>query len=158
MGRKDSLWKNLSRIAGKFPSEYSFVPTTYILKQSSQWERFQASRSEAEEGKLWIMKPSNQAQGRNIRVLSKKSKVKREEEYIISEYIANPHLIDGFKYDLRIYVLVTSYDPLRVYLFDDGLGRFATEKYSTAVKELSKQYVHLTNYSLNKHNPKFREN
>ena len=67
-------------------------------------------------------------------------------------------MIDGLKYDLRVYVLVTSYDPLRVYVFNDGLTRFATEKYSTNAKELSKRYVHLTNYSLNKNNPKFKEN
>jgi tubulin polyglutamylase TTLL4 len=71
-------------------------------------------------------------------MISKHSRVERNEEYIICEYVANPHLIDGLKYDLRIYVLVTSYDPLRVYLFNDGLTRFATEKYSTSTKELSK--------------------
>lgn len=46
-------------------------------------------------------------------------------------YVHKPHLINGFKYDLRIYVLVSSFDPLRVYMYDEGLVRFATEKYST---------------------------
>ena len=42
---------------------------------------------------------------------------------------SQPFLIDGFKFDFRIYVLVTSCDPLRVYVYQDGLGRFATIKY-----------------------------
>jgi len=37
--------------------------------------------------------------------------------------------MDGFKFDLRIYVLVTACDPLRVFVYFDGLGRFATVKY-----------------------------
>jgi len=45
----------------------------------------------------------------------------------VSEYIGNPHLIKGLKYDLRIYVVVTSYDPLKIYVYNEGLCRFATE-------------------------------
>lgn len=63
----------------------------------------------------------------------------------------NPHLIDGYKYDLRIYVAVISYDPLKVYIFDEGLVRFATCKFTTKLKEVKKRFIHLTNFSVNKH-------
>ena len=39
--------------------------------------------------------------------------------WIISKYI-NPHLINGFKYDLRIYILVTSFNPLIIYIYKNG--------------------------------------
>lgn len=76
----------------------------------------------------------------------------------MSKYIANPHLFNRRKYDLRLYVLITSFDPLRIYLFKDGLVRFATEEYSSPSKSGKKRYVHLTNYSVNKNAPKFRPN
>lgn len=69
-----------------------------------------------------------------------------------------PHLINNLKYDLRVYVLVTSYCPLKVYIYKDGLVRFATEKYSLDPKLIGSQYVHLTNFSINKKNAKFVKN
>lgn len=74
------------------------------------------------------------------------------------DYIANPHLINNFKYDLRVYVLITSIDPLRVYMYKDGLVRFATEEYSTKSKDLKKRFIHLTNFSVNKQSPNFIAN
>lgn len=61
-------------------------------------------------------------------------------------------MINALKFDLRIYVLVTSYDPLRVYLYDDGLVRFCTEPYSTSKSAMQNPFGHLTNYSVNKKN------
>lgn len=55
--------------------------------------------------------------------------VKPGEDLICQQYVSRPFLIDGYKFDLRIYVLVTSCDPLRVFVYKDGLGRFSTVKY-----------------------------
>ena len=71
---------------------------------------------------------------------------------IVQEYCDKPFLIDGFKFDLRIYVLVTSCDPLRVFLYNDGLVRLSTEPYASPQDtNIEQLYMHLTNYSINKH-------
>ncbi len=40
-----------------------------------------------------------------------------------------PFLLDGFKFDLRVYVAVTSCDPFRIFVYKDGLARFTTQQY-----------------------------
>lgn len=50
-------------------------------------------------------------------------------------YLHKPYLISGNKFDLRIYVYVTSYDPLRVYIFNDGLVRFASCKWVYVIQQ-----------------------
>lgn len=48
---------------------------------------------------------------------------------VIQEYIEYPLLIDGYKCDLRVYVLVTSCDPLKIFIYNEGLVRLSAEKY-----------------------------
>lgn len=50
-------------------------------------------------------------------------------QYVVQEYVDTPLLLDGRKMDLRLYVAVMSYDPLVIYLHEDGLCRLAAEQY-----------------------------
>ena len=50
-------------------------------------------------------------------------------EVVMSTYIARPLLLRGCKFDLRIYVLVASCDPLRIYIYREGLVRLCTQRY-----------------------------
>ncbi len=53
---------------------------------------------------------------------------------IVQEYIENPLLIDGFKCDLRVYVLITSCCPLRIFVYNEGLVRLSAEQYRNPVE------------------------
>ena len=78
---------------------------------------------------------------------------------VVQTYIKNPLLIDGLKFDLRVYALVTDCDPLRIFIFKEGLGRFATAAYVKPTDEnIENTFMHLTNYSLNKHSEDFVPN
>lgn len=80
-----------------------------------------------------------------------------DELSVVSRYVTNPLLINGYKFDLRIYVVVTCYEPLRLYVYKEGLARFASETY-TAKFNKNNRYMHLTNYSINKKNQNFVQN
>ena len=108
---------------------------------------------------IWIVKPSSSSRGRGIYIIDDPSQVNRQEACVVSRYLDNPLLLYGHKFDLRLYVVVTSFDPLRVYIYREGLVRFASERYSNEdLTSDTAMYSHLTNYSINKNNEKFVKN
>ena len=54
------------------------------------------------------------------------SELEGEDKCVVQKYLANPLLFQGLKFDLRIYVLVACIQPLRIYIYNEGLVRFAT--------------------------------
>ena len=79
--------------------------------------------------------------------------VKFTELHLAQRYVAKPLTFHGYKLDLRIYVLLLSARPLRVYWYTDCLLRFATQKYD--LDDLENAYSHLTNSSINKNSTSY---
>ncbi|XP_069809866.1 probable tubulin polyglutamylase TTLL9 isoform X3 [Dendropsophus ebraccatus] len=75
------------------------------------------------------------------------------ENYVAQRYIENPYLIGGRKFDLRVYVLVTSYTPLRAWLYRDGFARFSNTRFT--LSSIDDQYIHLTNVAIQKTAPDY---
>lgn len=60
----------------------------------------------------------------------------------VQEFVHNPILVDGYKFDIGVYTIITSIQPLRVYIFDsDVLFRFCTDKYYPFDPEVKDKYV-----------------
>ena len=56
----------------------------------------------------------------------------------------------GKKFDLRIYVLVTSYRPLKCWLYREGFARFSGSLFSMDKKDIANNFIHLTNVAIQK--------
>ena len=125
LGRKDYLWKNINRMARKHGAAYDFCAKSYVLPADRE-----TLEREFVEGDVYIVKPPASAEGRGIRLVNKADGLPRPgQPAIVQRYIGEPYLIGNRKFDLRIYVGVTSFDPLRAYVFEEGLCRFATSEY-----------------------------
>src|SRR5690606_11870780 len=70
------------------------------------------------------------------------------ETYIVQQYISQPLLIGGKKFDMRLYALVTSWTPLVVWIYRSGFCRFSSEAYCST--ELDNIVAHLTNVAVQK--------
>jgi len=157
IGRKDRLWKNYHKLMLKHgKSEFGFLPRTFCLPADTKllrkvWER------KGGKGR-WIVKPPALARGEGIKVINKWCQIPTARPLIVQRYVARPYLINETKFDLRLYVLVTSMNPLRIYLYDDGLVRFASNKYTNESSKVHDVFTHLTNYSINKKSSTYLSN
>lgn len=157
IGRKDRLWKNYHKLMLKHgKSEFGFLPRTFCLPADTKllrkvWER------KGGKGR-WIVKPPALARGEGIKVINKWSQIPTTRPLVVQRYVARPYLINETKFDLRLYVLVTSMNPLRIYLYDDGLVRFASNKYTNESSKVHDLFTHLTNYSINKKSASYLSN
>ena len=154
--RKARLAQSLELMRKKFPREFSFYPTTYVLPQSFASFKTLFAQNGQSKG-TYIIKPDGSAQGKGIFLTRNIEDVENLSSVCVAQqYIRNPLLIEKKKFDLRIYVLVTSCSPLRMYLFQDGLVRICTEEYKRPnTSNMRDRCMHLTNYSVNKRSEKY---
>ena len=154
---KDLLYKNYLYMKSYFKA-YNYMPITYEYPKDAKKIEKKFSNYKLNLKDLWIVKPTNLFSGKGIHIF----KSLREEQkidlkkYLISKYLDNPHLIKGKKYDMRIYVLITGFQPLRVYLYNEGLIRIAADKYQLNLNSLDNKYSHLTNTAINVENKKYK--
>ncbi|SOV14699.1 tubulin--tyrosine ligase, putative [Plasmodium sp. gorilla clade G2] len=152
--RKDELSKHLKKMKKYFPQCYNFFPMTWILpNELSDFKNYFKKKGSS---KTYIVKLKNSCQGKGIYLTQNLDNINKYESCIIQKYIHKPLLINGLKFDIRLYVLITGSDPLRIFLHEEGLVRLSIEKYKLPKnKNLKHINMHLTNFSINKMSDKF---
>ena len=149
LGRKDNLYINYLKMKKKFQSEYNYMPKKYILPQDrDEVQEIMREYNIFNIKEIYIVKPLASTHGKGVRILTDSTTVPIKG--ILENYIYNPHLINRRKYDMRIYVLVTGFRPLKIYIYENGIIRFCSEKYTTDAEKFNNNYIHITNYSVNK--------
>eukprot|EP00948_MAST-09A_sp_MAST-9A-sp1_P002308 g2308.t1 len=175
--RKDLLVKNLKRLRRHLErnecpddaAKFAFFPATFTLP--SEYGIF-VEEFKRNPGSTWIMKPIGKSQGKGIFLFNKLSMISewkkdhkwkadspQAESYIAQRYIDRPLLIGGKKFDMRLYVLVTSFSPLQAWQYREGFCRFSNQPYRSpsALEDGGDKYIHLTNHSVQKHHTSFQK-
>jgi len=156
VSRKTRLAYNLETMRKGFKNEYDFFPKTYIIPRDISIIK-EAFGYFGRSKHAFIIKPDGGCQGRGI-FLTKSFRDLKELKttHVAQHYISDPFLIEGKKFDLRVYVLVTSCSPLHVYLFKDGLVRMCTEDFAQpTATNMDHKCMHLTNFAINKNSDHF---
>ena len=127
--------KELREQFGK--KDFNFIPETFslldereeVLQVMTVRKRSLDRRSGegGEDRKVWIVKPIGLSRGRGIFLtdnpLELPAKDSNGRGFLVQRYIADPYLIRGRKFDLRVYLLITGIDPLKFYIYKDGFIR-----------------------------------
>mmetsp|Transcript_31453 Transcript_31453/g.46207 ORF Transcript_31453/g.46207 Transcript_31453/m.46207 type:complete len:1110 (+) Transcript_31453:63-3392(+) len=160
--RKDLLKKNLQRFCtcasheahkGKQLKNVSkLMPLTYVLPQ--EYNAFVAAFLAMQKiagnksSNFWILKPVGLSRGRGISLINNIEDISYADPIVTQKYLLNPLLFLGYKFDLRLYILVTSFNPLEAFIYKQGFGRFGTQKFSVNPESIHDERIHLTNSSI----------
>lgn len=153
--KKDGLARNLRRMKTSYGgSVFEFFPLTFILP--NEYKKFVAEFSKHDgdqRSSYWICKPAEQSCGRGIFIFQDLHDLTYDSAVVVQKYIIKPFLISGYKFDLRLYAIVTSFHPFRLYIYHEGIVRFSTEQFD--LSKLDNHFSHLTNTTINKTGPHY---
>ncbi|KAJ1499896.1 putative tubulin polyglutamylase ttll9 [Coelomomyces lativittatus] len=143
----------------RLAQRYDLISRSFVLPQEHALFQEEFKRHP---GTVWIMKPVGKAQGRGIFLINKMSQVngwrkdprlmargengepaEGPEAYIVQKYIEKPYLIGGKKFDIRSYALVTSWNPLVIYIHRHAFCRFSNTLFSMDAKDITNLCMYL---------------
>jgi len=164
-GTETLLWK--TNLTEAFQDK-AWYPKTFILpRDKAVFLKEMRSRGNSKNN-LWIGKPRNDYGGTGIRVykgtddllVKAVQESDKEPRSLIQHYIADPLLIGGYKFHMRIHLMITNVNPVEAFVQENGQCLFATKEYTMSNKTLGEFFdppVHVTNMGLNA-KPENKEN
>jgi tubulin monoglycylase TTLL15 len=117
-------------------TEMPYIPKAFRLpKDEEKFKKYAASGSD----KLFVVKHH---QHRHIKIKKIDEINFNDNHTFIQEFIQNPFLVDGHKFDIGVYTIITSINPLRAYIYyGDVLFRYCPQKYYPFDPENVDKYV-----------------
>ena len=147
---KDGINIYYNKYKEKFPEDFNYIPETYLWPQHEKIIKEKFSNYTYDPNNVWMFKPARDYGGHNVHIINSykndilKEAKKKKNLFLITRYIMNPMLINKKKFDLRAFVLVTGFSPLKVYLYKDGYVRITIKEFNLNKKSIKDQKMHIT--------------
>ncbi len=154
---KLSMFRHLAamreRMRGRVTDEeLAFFPQTYGMPEDAEALRHHMT---SHPERLWVCKPKSGAWGRDVRIVSVPEEIPAGSAWLVQEYIGPPLLYRDRKFNLRVFVLILSFDPLVIYAYRDGYVDLAGEPWRDGREYLDHVYMHNTNSGVQSTRPGF---
>jgi tetratricopeptide (TPR) repeat protein len=144
---KARLAAALQRVAAREANAGRF-PETFVLPQQRDALADFAARHKP--NPVMIAKPSQGTGGQGIVVTGEVGAIIDRTDIVVQRYLDRPYLVNGRKGHARIYGLICSAQPLRAYLYSEGIIRFAPERYDARPEQWANNAMHVTNTALHR--------
>ena len=148
---KGKLAELLTRHSGPL-HEDRFFPESFVMPQQRAALKHYATAQPP--GTIYIVKPRHCQGGQSITLTNQSAAVVNASEAVVQRYIDDPYLVNGRKAHIRIYGLVAASAPVRLYVYRDGIVRFAPELYQCEPGWLERTDMHITNTALHRNHQK----
>lgn len=124
IGTKTGFHRHIQLYQSKQDTTFPCYLPTYILPD--QINEFKENVGSA----VWIQKPVGRSHARGIKLIKGVPELAPGSRVVVQKYAQYPLLLDNCKFDIRVYALVVSLDPLLIYIYNDGLVRIAEAQWN----------------------------
>ena len=150
--RKDAYCYTMREALATYRGNKNFTFPCWVLPKDR--EKLETEMNLGNTERDWIVKPCGQGEGHGIFIVNTYGEIETRPQnpdgFVVQPLLTNPFLVNGKKFDFRTYVLVTSISPLRVYIYKEGLVRFASSRYDKNATRGGSEQQYLTNTSVGK--------
>jgi hypothetical protein len=136
-----------------YPNDFDYIPETYFFPEQTEIIKNKFNLYKFTSNNAWIIdlleKNENiTSTNKYPELLSSLDKILSKENskdnLVLSKYISNPMLINHKKFEMKFFVLITGFSPLKIYLYRDGYLILGGNEYNLNETNINDKCMHIT--------------